>query len=265
MEMLEKTSGVCWSQRDACPRSANRPRTTDWPQQERDPQCRAASQRKKIEGKRNIRERLLRAGFSLDTKTTRLERDEIVARPPLGCRTGEDRNVAAPVIVEILDTPLARAEAILVDRHFPMEGIDRGIDEAIPALKACHLRWVLSRHDFFECSWPRVAHGYLNLSSAPNVPTGSFRPILFRLTLHRRRLRVLELEPIRRPARSVAGSQALRDDAFEPHLAGVLEDRQAQSCSRCSFRRTLCRALRAVCLPAWPAHLDRLAPQVLAV
>jgi hypothetical protein len=29
-----------------------------------------------------------------------------------------------------------------------MEGIDRGIDEAIPELKARHLRWVLSRHDF---------------------------------------------------------------------------------------------------------------------
>ena len=70
-------------------------------------------------GMSDIRERLLRAGFSLDTKMTILERDEIVARPPLGCRTGEDRNVAAPVIVEILDTPLARAEAILVDRNFP--------------------------------------------------------------------------------------------------------------------------------------------------
>src|SRR3954453_22770656 len=86
-------------------------------------------------------EQLLREGFSLDTKTSRRERVEIVPRTPFGCRTGEDRNVAAPVIVEILDTPLARAEAILVDRHFPMEGIDRGIDEAIPALKARHLRW----------------------------------------------------------------------------------------------------------------------------
>ena len=64
-----------------------------------------------------------------------LERVEIVAHPPLGRRTGEDRNVTASVIIEILDTPLARAEAILVDRHFPMEGIDRRIDEAIPALK----------------------------------------------------------------------------------------------------------------------------------
>jgi hypothetical protein len=86
----------------------------------------------------------------LDTKATRLERDEIVARSSLGRRTGEDRNVAAPVIVEILDTPLAPAEAILVDRHLPMEGIDRGIDEAIPALKPRNLRWVLGRHDFLK-------------------------------------------------------------------------------------------------------------------
>jgi hypothetical protein len=43
---------------------------------------------------------------------------------PLGCRTCEDRNVAAPVIVEILDAPLPRAEAIFVDRRLPMEGID---------------------------------------------------------------------------------------------------------------------------------------------
>jgi len=76
---------------------------------------------------------------------------------------GEDRNVAAPVIVEILDTPFARAVAILVDRHLAMEGIDRGIDEVITTLKARHLRWVLGCHDFFERSWPSVAHGYLTL------------------------------------------------------------------------------------------------------
>ena len=59
-----------------------------------------------------------------------------------------------------------------------------------------------------------------------------------------RRLRVLELEPVRRPARSVARSQPLRDDSLQPHLAGVLEDRQPQSCSRCSFRRAPRLALR---------------------
>jgi hypothetical protein len=42
-----------------------------------------------------------------------------------------------------------------------MEGIYGWIDEAIPALKARHLRWVLGRHDFFESSWPSVAHGCL--------------------------------------------------------------------------------------------------------
>ena len=125
-------------------------------------------------GMSDIRERLLWEGFSLDTKTTRLERDEIVARPLLGCRTGEDRNVTAPIIVEILNTPLARAKAILVDRDLPIEGIDRGIDEAIPALKARRLRWVLSRHDFFERSWPSVAHGYLTLPLHRSFPMGHF-------------------------------------------------------------------------------------------
>ena len=73
--------------------------------------------------------------------------------------------------------------------------LDRWIDEAIPALKARHLRWVLGRHDYFEGPWPSGAWAS-NPSSAPNVPSGSFRPILFRLPLHRRRLRVLELEPV---------------------------------------------------------------------
>ena len=72
----------------------------------------------------------------MNTKATRFQGVEIVARSPLGCRTGEDRYVAAPVIVEILDPPLPRAEAILVDGHFAMEGIDRRIDKAITALKA---------------------------------------------------------------------------------------------------------------------------------
>jgi hypothetical protein len=34
------------------------------------------------------------------------------------------------------------------------------------------------------------------------------------------RLSVLELEPVRLPARSVARSQPLRDDSLQPHLAG---------------------------------------------
>ena len=52
-------------------------------------------------------------------------------------------------------------------------------------------------------------------------------PILFRLTLHRRGLRVLELEPVGRAARSIARSQALRDNTLQPHLAGVLEHKGA--------------------------------------
>src|SRR5215469_14322975 len=48
-------------------------------------------------------------------------------------------------------------------------------------------------------------------------------PILLRLALHRRRFRVLELEPVLRATRPVARTDTLRDDAFEPHRAGVPE------------------------------------------
>src|SRR4051812_17074759 len=44
-----------------------------------------------------------------------------------------------------------------------MEGTDRGIDEAIAARKACHLRWVLRRHDFFERPRTSVTRGHLTL------------------------------------------------------------------------------------------------------
>ena len=47
---------------------------------------------------------------------------------------------------------------------------DRGIEEAIPVLKARHLRWALSCHDVFERFLAQCC------ASAPNVPSGSFRP-----------------------------------------------------------------------------------------
>ena len=59
----------------------------------------------------------------------------------------------------------------------------------------------------------------------PKVASGSFAPVLFSLPLHGGSLRILELEPVRRPPRPIARSQPFRDDAFDPHLAGVLEDR----------------------------------------
>ena len=39
----------------------------------------------------------------------------------------------------------------------PWKALIEGFNEAIPALKARHLRWVLGRHDFFERFWPSVA------------------------------------------------------------------------------------------------------------
>jgi hypothetical protein len=44
---------------------------------------------------------------------------------------------------------------------------------------------------------------------------------LLRLPLHRRRFRVLELQPVRRAARPVTRAQPLTDDPLQPHLAGV--------------------------------------------
>ena len=44
-----------------------------------------------------------------------------------------------------------------------------------------------------------------------------------RALAHRRRIRVLELEPVAGATGALARAQPLRHDAFEPHLAGVLE------------------------------------------
>ena len=89
-------------------------------------------------------------------------------------------------------------------------------------------------------------------------------PILFRLSSHRRRLRVLTLEPVRRTSRPVTRSQALRDNPLQPHLAGVAE------------HHITLRVLKVVIQPnAWAAlaqdagerrlaHLDRLAPEPLS-
>src|SRR5262249_8928257 len=49
---------------------------------------------------------------------------------------------------------------------------------------------------------------------------GSFAPVLFRLSLYGRCIRVLHFKPIGRAAGTVGRVLALRDNAFEPHLAG---------------------------------------------
>src|SRR5215813_10894219 len=46
-------------------------------------------------------------------------------------------------------------------------------------------------------------------------------PLFLRLAFHRKRIRVLELQPILRPAGAVARAEPLRHDAFEAHLASV--------------------------------------------
>ena len=83
-----------------------------------------------------------------------------------------------------------------------MEGIDRGIDEAIPALKACHLRWVLSRHDFFDVLGLGLRMGIPVAFPGLTFQLGHFLQSSSASRFTAGRLRVLELEPIRdRPDR----------------------------------------------------------------
>src|SRR5262249_31834871 len=51
----------------------------------------------------------------------------------------------------------------------------------------------------------------------------SSAPILFRLALHGRCRRVLELEPVLRSTATIARTEALADDALEAEFAGVAE------------------------------------------
>src|SRR5262249_45394022 len=55
-------------------------------------------------------------------------------------------------------------------------------------------------------------HGSTRLDSAPLFPG---------LAFHRWRFRVLELQPVLRPTRTIARPEPFRDDAFKPHLASV--------------------------------------------
>src|SRR5262249_9740789 len=51
-----------------------------------------------------------------------------------------------------------------------------------------------------------------------------FSPLFLGLALHCWRFRVLELQPVLRPAGAVARAKPLRDDTLKAHLAGVGED-----------------------------------------
>jgi len=99
---------------------------------------------------------------------TRLKRGEIIARPPLRRRTGEDRDIAATIIVEVLDTPITLYVPVLVEGYLAVERIDRRVDETLPAFDPHLVCRVMSRHNFLERSWPR--HGDLTFRSAPVVP-----------------------------------------------------------------------------------------------
>src|SRR6516164_5741752 len=91
------------------------------------------------------------------------------------------------------------------------------------------------------------------------------RSVLLGLPPHRRRVWVLALDPVQRAPRAIGGVAALRDDAFEPELAGVLEDErpvvlvevlvEAQARRRARKQAGQCRL----------AHGERITAQVVTV
>src|SRR5215831_15360976 len=100
--------------------------------------------------------------------------------------------------------------------------------------------------------------------SAPRGRLSSPAPILLRLALHRRRIRVLEFQPILRPIGAVARPEPLRHDAFESHLAGVPEYALAvvgEVLVQTQPRKAPTQEARERRL----ARLQRFAPQVLAI
>src|SRR5262245_2248266 len=66
--------------------------------------------------------------------------------------------------------------------------------------------------------------GSLRRASAANR---SSAPVLFCLSFHGRRIRVLHFEPVGRAAGTIGGILALRGNAFEAELAGMGEDGRA--------------------------------------
>src|SRR5258707_264718 len=60
--------------------------------------------------------------------------------------------------------------------------------------------------------WPKCVRVFI--ATAPS-------PILFHLTPHSGRRRVLELEPVRRPAGTILRSEPLGHDTLQPHQTGV--------------------------------------------
>ena len=76
---------------------------------------------------------------------------------------------------------------------------------------------------FVYTSEPWAAHPFGRPIFDPNE-CRSFAPVLFRLSLHRRCIRVLHFEPIGRAAGLVGGILALRHNVFEAELAIPLWD-----------------------------------------
>jgi hypothetical protein len=125
-------------------------------------------------------------------------------------------------------------------------------------------RWMeTAAHERFACVVGPLAgrrpYHRSGLSPAPSAP------ILLGLTPDRRRFRVLHLEPVGRSARAVARAEPLRDDALEPHLAGVAEHDVAVVMLKMLVELQARPDLAQHGGERRLAHLERLTPQVSAV
>jgi hypothetical protein len=78
-----------------------------------------------------------------------LQRVEIVPRTPLGRRAGEDRHVAAAIVVLVLDAPFRLAVAIRCERHLGVVGaLVSGVPISLYAFNPGALGWALCGDDF---------------------------------------------------------------------------------------------------------------------
>src|SRR5215831_9307993 len=138
----------------------------------------------------------------------------------------------------------------------------RSAPTRLAPLRSGRMSGFSSRHAF-QASTPFLSIATCS-SFAIEAPLRDSAPVLLGLALHRRRVRVLELQPVLRAARSIARAKPLRDDAFEAHLAGVPEYALAvvgEVPVQTQPRKAPTQQARERRL----ARLQRLAPQVLAI
>jgi hypothetical protein len=85
-------------------------------------------------------------------------------------------------------------------------------------------------------------------------------PIFLRLTFHRWRFRVLDLDPMRGAARAIWGAKPLRDDALATEFAGVREQDVAIALEGRGMNRSLIVAISLICVA--PLHAQDQPPSI---